>query len=138
MVTLIIGNRGSGKTKKLIDLANEKVKETKGNVVVVEKGQKLTYNLSYQARLVDVDEYKIKGYNGLYGFLGGICAGNYDLTDIFVDSTFKICGDDMDELKKFIDDISVLADKSNVSITFLISSDKKSVPDDLPVEYMVL
>mgnify|MGYP003379622420 CR=1 FL=1 len=89
MITLLTGKKGSGKTKKLIDLANAAVEKSNGNVVVVEKGLKLTYDISHAARLVDIDAYDVKGGKGLYGFLAGICAGNYDVTDIFVDSTLK-------------------------------------------------
>ena len=90
MVTLLIGKKGTGKTKKLIARANEAVKASSGNVVVIEKGAKLTYDVTHKARLIDTDQYSISGYDMLYGFISGICAGNYDVTDILVDSTFKI------------------------------------------------
>ena len=89
MVTLLIGKKGSGKTKKLIQLANEAVAASQGNVVVIEKGAKLTYDITSKARLIDTDQYQIKGYDMLFGFLSGICAGNYDVTDILIDSTFQ-------------------------------------------------
>ena len=92
MITLLIGKKGSGKTKKLIELANEAVKNSNGNVVVIEKGLKLTYDISHKARLVDSDAYSIEGLDALVGFISGICAANYDVTDIFVDSTLKITG----------------------------------------------
>ena len=74
MVTLIIGKKGSGKTKKLINLAAEAVETSKGNVVVVEKGLKLTYDVSHKARLIDTEQYNIAGYDAFFGFLSGICA----------------------------------------------------------------
>ncbi|MFR6278454.1 MAG: hypothetical protein ACLULM_06220 [Acutalibacter sp.] len=92
MITLLTGKKGSGKTKKLIEMANAALEKTNGNVVVVEKGLKLTYDISHAARLIDIDAYDVKGGKGLYGFLAGICAGNYDVTDILVDSTLKITG----------------------------------------------
>ena len=91
MVTLLIGKKGTGKTKKLISLANEAVAASTGNVVVIEKGSKLTYDVTHKARLIDTEQYLISGYDMLFGFISGICAGNYDVTDILVDSTFKIC-----------------------------------------------
>lgn len=91
MVTLLIGKKGTGKTKKLIALANEAVAASAGNVVVIEKGAKLTYDVTHKARLIDTEQYLIEGYDMLFGFISGICAGNYDVTDILVDSTFKIC-----------------------------------------------
>ena len=122
MVTLLTGKKGSGKTKKLIQLANEAVASSSGNVVVVEKGQKLTYDVTHKARLVDTDHYEIQGYDALFGFLSGICAGNYDVTDILVDSTFKICPEGIDGLEAFVKKASNLADTSETKITFLISA----------------
>ena len=131
MVTLLIGKKGSGKTKRLIDEANAAVEASKGSVVVIEKGTKLTYDLTHKARLVDADAYSINGYDVLYGFLSGICAGNYDVTDIFVDSTFKIAGDDKTQLAAFIDKLNVLADEAKTAITLLISSAKEDLPTDI-------
>lgn len=131
MVTLLIGKKGSGKTKRLIDEANAAVEASNGSVVVVEKGTKLTYDLTHKARLVDTEAYAIKGYDALYGFLSGICAGNYDVTDIFVDSTFKIAGDDKAQLSEFVNKLNALADEAKTAITLLISSAKDDLPTDI-------
>ena len=131
MVTLIIGKKGSGKTKKLISLANEAVSASNGNVVVVEKGAKLTYDVTHKARLIDTDQYAITGYDSFFGFLSGICAGNYDVTDVLVDSTLKICGDDFDKLADFITKVNVLAAKSETKFTFLVSADESELPKSL-------
>lgn len=134
MVTLLIGNKGTGKTKKLISLANEAVAKTSGNVVVIEKGAKLTYDVTHKARLIDTDQYKISGYDVLFGFISGICAGNYDVTDIFVDSTFKICGKDMAMLQEFVAKLSDLADNADTKIVLLISADQSELPADIKAE----
>lgn len=131
MVTLIIGKKGSGKTKKLISLANEAVSESNGNVVVIEKGAKLTYDVTHKARLIDTEQYSISGYDSFFGFLSGICAGNYDVTDILVDSTMKIGGQDFDALADFITKVNVLAAKSETKFTFLISADESELPKSL-------
>lgn len=131
MVTLLIGKKGSGKTKRLIEEANAAVEASKGSVVVIEKGAKLTYNLTPNARLVDTEEYSIKGYDTLYGFLSGICAGNYDITDIFVDSTFKIAGDDKEALAAFVKKLNALAETAKTAITLLISAAKDDLPTDI-------
>ena len=94
MISMIIGHKGSGKTKKLIENINDRVEESHGNVVCIEKGQNLTYDLTYRVRLVDSDRFSISSYDELFGFISGICAGNYDVTDIFVDGTLKIGGQD--------------------------------------------
>ena len=131
MVTLLIGRKGTGRTKRLIEEANAAVESSKGSVVVVEKGSKLTYDLTHKARLIDSDECKIKGYDALYGLLSGICASNYDVTDIFVDSTFKIAGNDGEQLKEFVNKLNYLAEEFSTAIVLLISSAKEDLPTDI-------
>lgn len=131
MVTLIIGKKGSGKTKKLIALANETVASSTGNVVVIEKGSKLTYDITHKARLIDSEQYEIAGYDMLLGFLSGICAGNYDVTDILVDSTFKICPTAIEGLEEFIIKINKLAKDTETKFTFLISAAESELPEGL-------
>ena len=138
MVKLLIGHKGSGKTKMLIDLANEAVEKSTGNVVVIEKGTKLTYDLTHKARLVDTDQYKIAGYDVLFGFISGICAGNYDVTDIFIDSTFKICSDDKEQLKDFVNMLNILSESAETTITLLSSAGKEDVLEGMNAELVDL
>ena len=128
MVTLLIGKKGSGKTKKLIQKANEAVAASQGNVVVIEKGAKLTYDITSKARLIDTDQYAVSGYDMLFGFLSGICAGNYDVTDILVDSTFKICPEGVEGLEAFTKKLQDLSETSSANIVLLVSA----AEDDLP------
>ena len=109
MITLIVGKKGSGKTKKLVDAANTAVEKTDGNVVVIEKESKLTLEISHQARLIALDPYHVCGTEAFYGFLSGICAGNYDVKEIFVDSTLKIIGNDMEQFASFAEKVNTLA-----------------------------
>ena len=90
MINLIVGGKGSGKTKKMIDMINASAKTTPGNSVCIEKSMKLTYDIDHGARLIDVDEYKINGYNMLYGFVAGILAGNYDIVEVYLDGVLKL------------------------------------------------
>lgn len=129
MVTFITGKKGSGKTKKLIERANAAVASSKGNVVVIEKGLKLTYDIDHTARLIDIEEFPVTGAFALEGFLCGICAGNYDVTDILVDSTLKIIGPDLTLLVPFAEKMDALAQKANVNLTFLISADSADIPE---------
>ena len=128
MITLIIGNKGSGKTKKLIQQANEAVEKSNGHVVVIEKGTKLTYDITHKARLIDTDQYGIAGFDSFYGFVSGICAGNYDVTDILIDSTLKIGGRDMDALADFLQKASKLAEQTETNLTFSVSADESELP----------
>lgn len=131
MVTLLIGKKGSGKTKKLIELANQAVEVSKGNVVVIEKGTKLTYDLTHAARLVDAEAYGVSGFDMLFGFISGICAGNYDVTDILVDSTFKICTEGVAGLESFSKKLEHLSKEANTNITMLISAAEEDIPSSL-------
>lgn len=125
MITLILGKKGSGKTKRLIDMCNKATAESKGNVVFIEKDSTLTYDISHAARLVVADEYGIKGFEAFYGFIAGMCAGNYDITDIFVDSTLKIGGRDMEALADFIERLS----KLQINMVLSISADKSEIAE---------
>ena len=131
MVTLIIGKKGTGKTKKLIALANETAAASTGNVVVIEKGAKLTYDITHKARLIDTDAYEISGYDMMFGFLSGICAGNFDVSDILVDSTFKICPEAVDGLEEFVVKLNKLAEASETKFTLLISAAESDLPEGL-------
>lgn len=128
MITLLTGNKGSGKTKKLIELANAAVEKSQGNVVVIEKGQKLTYDISHTARLVDSDAYDIKGADALCGFLCGICAGNYDVTDIFVDSTLKITGTGAEALEGIIPELEKLSAAAGTNFCLSVSAADGEIP----------
>ena len=131
MINVFIGKKGSGKTKKLIDYANKAVETSNGNVVVIEKGLKLTYDITHKARLIDSDAYGIKGLDALEGFLCGICAGNYDVTDILLDSTLKIIGQDMAALTDLITKAKKLSEEANVTFTLSISAGESEIPAEV-------
>lgn len=124
MITLILGKKGSGKTKRLMDMCVKATEESKGNVVFIEKDNTLTYDLSHKTRLVAADEYGIVGFDAFYGFIAGMCAGNYDITDIFVDSTLKI-GGDIVGLEAFVEKLAKL---QNVNLVLSVSADKAEIP----------
>lgn len=123
MIHAIMGLKGSGKTKALADLANRAVETGKGDVVYIEKGTTLMYDVSYQARLVNIDEYGIRQYDELYGFLAGLIAGNHDITDIFIDGLTKICAYDIPQIERFLDEAEKLCETDGTSITLTISGD---------------
>lgn len=128
MITLLIGNKGSGKTKKLIELANSAVESSNGNVVVLEKGAKLTYDISHRARLIDTDAYGIAGADAMAGFVCGISAGNYDVTDILIDSTLKVIGRDYAVLENFVNTLQKLSESANTKIVLSVSADESDIP----------
>ncbi len=124
MITLILGHKGSGKTKKLMAMCNAAVEQSKGNVVFIEKDNNLTYDISHKARLVAAEDYAIKGFAALYGYIAGMCAGNYDITDIFVDSVLKIGGADLEELADFVEKLA----KLDANIVMSVSAAKEDIP----------
>ena len=132
MVKLIMGMKGSGKTKILVDLVKAAVSEESGDVVVIEHGNELTYDIPYQARLVDANTYDIGSYEFLKGFLCGIHSGNYDITHIFVDNFFKIVNDKSDaSLISFVDWLKVFAERENIEFILSLSTSSESVPESL-------
>ena len=131
MINLIIGKKGTGKTKRIVDMVNTAAKTSKGNVVCVEKGKILTFDIDYSVRLVDTEAYKITGYEALYGLVCGICAGNYDVTDLFIDATVRIGGNDFNELESFIIKLKEIAEKNEVKFTLTISADESELPATL-------
>ncbi len=128
MIKIIIGRKGSGKTKKLVDLVNEATSKSLGNVVCIEKGDTLTYSVTHKARLIDADAYGISGYGEYYGMLSGIKAGNHDITHIFGDATLRIGTRDYDELVAFLARLSKIED---VDFLFTVSADKEELPKKL-------
>ncbi len=129
MIKLITGKRGSGKTKILVDNIKEAVANTKGNVVCIEKSMQLTYDIPSSVRLVDVDGYKIDSYDKFYGFITGIIAGNYDITDIFVDGILKIGGRNYDDLGALLAAVEAVANEINVEFT--VSEDVSVLPESV-------
>lgn len=131
MIKLIVGNKGCGKTKMLIEQINAAVKTTTGNIVCVEKGLKMTYDIDHAVRLVDIDDYGIEGYDAFYGFLAGVFAGNYDISEIFVDGTLKIGGKDYDAFAKLIEKLNTLLGRNDASIVFTVSCDSSELPESM-------
>ena len=127
MINLIIGKKGSGKTKKLIEYANGLISRSTGNVVVIVKGSKLTFDLDHKARLVNVDNYEIRDFSALYGFICGLCAGNYDLTDILVDSTLDIGGGSVDDFNAFVEKLNLLLENSSTKLTLSVSLEENQL-----------
>lgn len=129
MIKLITGKRGSGKTKVLINLIKDAAQNTRGNVVCIEKAMQLTYDIPYSVRLVDVDSYAIDSYDKLYGFVSGMIAGNYDISEIFVDGILKIGGREYEKLGAFLDAVDKIT--SEIEIVFTVSEDDENLPESV-------
>lgn len=129
MVKLIIGIKGTGKTKTLIQMVNLALETTGGNVVVLEKGEKLRYDIKYQARLVNTDEYYVNDAQSLYGFVAGLLASNHDITELFIDSALKICNDDLPSFEKLVEELDVLTVKKEINVVMTASMPEENATD---------
>ena len=121
MIKLFIGGKGSGKTKTLIELVNNATAASNGSVVCIEKGDKLTHDITYKARLIDSDYYAVKTADALYGFIAGVLASNSDITDLFVDSALRICGEDVKGFAELLKKLEVITKEVNIVMTASIA-----------------
>ena len=122
MVKLIVGLKGSGKTKSLIQLANTAVDTSNGTVVCLEKGTKLMHEIKYQARLVNTDEYGVSDGEMLFGFVAGI---------IFIDHALKICQNDLKQFEEFVLKTVKLAEQHDVRVIMTGSVEKEALPETI-------
>ena len=132
MVRLIMGAKGSGKTKHLIEMINNAAKDEPGNVVCIEANRTMTYDINYHIRLIDADEYKLNSYDLLRGFISGLYAGNYDITQVFIDNLCKIVGADVNhDTEVFLNWLDVFGERNNIKFTATISADPSSATDGM-------
>ena len=129
MIKLIVGLKGSGKTKTLIEMVNNALETTNGSVVCIEKGNKLIHEINYRARLIDTDEYMVCDGQSLFGFVAGISASDHDLTHIFIDSALKICKNDMEAFDTFMCEIEKFAADKTIDFVFTSSISPDDVSD---------
>lgn len=130
MIRVIMGKKGSGKTKQLIEMINEAAQTEHGNVVCIERGKKMTFDIHYHIRLVESSHYDIADYTALKGFISGMHAGNYDITHIFIDSLCKIVPGPCDvKTEAFLDWLNKFGEQHNIKFTITISDDIELAPD---------
>ena len=123
MIQVIMGLKGSGKTKRLINSINEAVASAQGDVVCIEYGKQLTYDINYRVRLVDSKEYGIDNLDKLKGLLCGLHAGNFDITNVYIDNLYKTIGADRAAGEEFILWCAGYAEANNMKITVTVSDD---------------
>ena len=129
MLKLIVGTKGAGKTKTMIERIDKATKTTSGNIVGIEKCMKLTTEINHAARLVDVDEYNVVGADMLYGFVAGVLAGNYDITELFIDGILRIIDHDLDAADKVLKKIDSIT--KNIEVVVTVSANEADLPEDL-------
>ena len=116
MLKLMIGVKGTGKTKTLIEKVNAAAAASHGDVVCIEKGTVLRFSIASKVRLIDTEEYLVHDADALYGFIAGILASNYDVTDLFVDNSLKICNGNVAAFEALLSEIEELLSKHDVNL----------------------
>ena len=130
MIKLITGEKGTGKTKIIIDMMNEAIASTNGSLVCIEKGSNLRTQINYKIRWCDTEYYKVDGFDSFYGFVSGMLAGNYDIEKIFVDGILKIGGADYSELGLMFEKLEKLTGDAT-KVVFTVSADASELPESV-------
>ena len=129
MVHVILGAKGSGNTRSLVEAINKVIEREKGSMVCLEKGDDLRFDVDHRVRLLNVAEYGIDNYNCLRGFLSGLYGGNYDISHIFIDNLYKVAGsDDTNEAEEFMEWCEKFSEQYDVEFTIAVCDEPKNVP----------
>ena len=128
MIKLIVGAAGTGKTKMLTRLANEDVKKTRGHLVYIDYKDGRMLRVDHRIRYINIDEYQISGEQGLYGFICGVIASNYDIETIYIDGLYKIINAGSDNLEELFKRLDSIGDKYDIDFVITISCDKEDLP----------
>lgn len=132
MVKLIVGPKGTGKTKSLVDLVKHAVSEENGSVVCLETKNNLTYDIPYTVRLIHVNDYSFGSIEFFMGFISGLHAANYDITHVFIDSLFKMFDEpELDKVAKLLDDLDAFGKKQNIKFTITATADPDTIGENI-------
>ena len=129
MIKVIYGEKGTGKTKMMIDAANEAVKDAKGHLIFLTDNKRCMYDLEREVRFIDVSEYDIAGEAALCGFVKGVIAGNNDNEYVFIDGVARIAGKPVQEMAAFFYMLEKVGKNDGVTITVSVSAEKEELPD---------
>ena len=132
MVRLIMGVKGSGKTKQLIEMINETAKNEAGNVVCIEANNNMMYDIHYRIRLIDAQEYKLNNAEAFRGFISGLYAGNYDISHVFIDNLCKAIGTEIGhETEAFLNWLDAFGEKNGIKFTVTISAEESAATEGM-------
>ena len=129
MIKVIYGAKGTGKTKMMIDAANEAVKEAKGHLIFITDSKRGMYDLEREIRFIDTSEYDIAGEAALCGFIKGVIAGNHDNEYVFIDGVVRIAGKPVAEMAAFFYMLEKVAKSNGITVTVSVSATKEELPD---------
>ena len=137
MVQIIAGKKGKGKTKHLLDMANQGVKEATGSIVYLEKSSKHMYELSNKIRLINVNEYPLSGSQGFIGFLCGIISQDHDIETMFLDSFLKLASLEGEDIADTITTLETISDKYAVNFVLSVSMDAADMPESAQKDVII-
>lgn len=137
MVQLIVGNKGKGKTKHLLEKVNLQVKETKGNIVYLDKSTKHMYELNNKVRLIDVSQYMITNHDEFVGFICGIVSQDHDLEQMFLDSFLKIACLENEDITPVIEKLEKISQNFGIDFVLSVSMDESELPEALKSKIIV-
>ncbi|MBQ8942652.1 MAG: twitching motility protein PilT [Firmicutes bacterium] len=132
MVQILAGEKGEGKTKKLIDMANTAMKSANGHIVYIDDDSRHTYDISHDIRFVDTSEYPLSNYRELVGFIYGIFSQDSDIEKVFIDGLFKIVKNlEGDDIIKLAAKLKAMSEKYSVDFIIAANTDEKKIPEEL-------
>ena len=136
MSGVIFGEKGTGKTKQILDMANKSVLSSKGTTIFIDDNTSYIYDLSTKARFINASDYGITTPKMLYGFLCGLAASDFDLENIYIDGLLRIIGHEIASLEGLFDDLKTFASKNNLNVIMSITGSKETIPPFLK-EYLL-
>ncbi len=131
MISIIASGKGTGKTKKIIEMANVDIEKLEGNVVYIDDDNRHMYDLKHDVRFVNLEEFPIKTTDEFIGFIYGIIANNYDIEKIYIDGLYNIMGSENDNVINFIDRIEWLSEKQTIDFVMTLSCNPKLLPEKI-------
>ena len=131
MIRIIYGKKGSGKTKKIIDAANEAVKSSTGELVFIDDDNRYMYDLRHEIRFVNATEYDVSSPDIFMGFICGILAGNYDMKQLFIDGFLRLVKSEMADLEPFFVKLEDITHRHGVDVVISASAKDDTVPEFL-------
>ncbi len=131
MIQIIVGNKGKGKTKYLLDKVNSEIKSVHGNIVYLDKSSQHMYELNNKVRLIDMSEFVMGSADAFYGFICGILSQDHDLEQVYLDSFLKIACLEGKDISELLDRLATLGDKYNITFVLSISMDEQELPENM-------
>ncbi len=128
MIQAVVGGKGTGKTKTLVNMANRALEETKGEIVFISGEKRRMVELNHKVRLIQLRDFDVKDLRMFYGFLNGIVAQNYDIERVYIDGLLEYLKEDLAGVKDFLADVNNISEKFNIKFTISMNGDPDSVP----------